>query len=99
MIHSRSRSPKEVLEFAEKFRRTDNNTPLVAVPTSYSSVTEEELMEKGVDIVIYANHLTRSSVPAMQNAARTILENHRAQECDEICMPFKDIIRLIPEEE
>ena len=56
-------------------------------------------MEKGVDIVIYANHLTRSSVPAMQNAARTILENHRAQECDEICMPFKDIIRLIPEEE
>jgi len=45
------------------------------------------------------NNGVKSGFPAMQQAARTILENHRAKECDEICMPFKEIIRLIPEED
>ena len=40
----------------------------------------------------------RTGFPAMQNAAKMILTNHRAKECDDICMPFKDIIRLIPED-
>ena len=49
-------------------------------------------------MVIYANQLTRAEIPTMQTAARLILENHRAKECDELCMPFQEIIRLIPEE-
>lgn len=50
-------------------------------------------------MVIYANQLTRTGFPAMQNAAKSILTHHRAKECDELCMPIKDIITLIPEEE
>ena len=61
-------------------------------------LTEEEFKARGVNVVIYANQLTRAGFPAMQNAAKTILERHRAQECDEICMPIQDIITLIPEE-
>ena len=99
MIHSRSKSPGEVMEFAERFREKDSATPLVAVPTSYSSVTEEELSACGINVVIYANQLTRSGFPAMQRAAQLILENHRARECDDVCMPFREIIRLIPEED
>ena len=38
----------------------------------------------------------RAAVPAIQQAARSILENHRAQECDSHLMPFREIIRLIP---
>lgn len=68
------------------------------MPTSFNAVTEEEFKQRGVNIVIYANQLTRSGFPAMQQAARTILENHRAKECDDICMPIKDIITLIPED-
>ena len=49
-------------------------------------------------MVIYANQLTRTGFPAMKKAAEMILANHRAKECDDICMPFKDIITLIPEE-
>lgn len=98
MIHSRKKEPDEIFEFVRRFRETDKTTPLVVVPTAFDSVTEEEFKERGVNIVIYANQLTRTGFPAMQNAARTILENHRAKECDEICMPFGDIIRLIPEE-
>ena len=40
----------------------------------------------------------RASVPAMENAAKTILVNERAEECDKLLMPFSEIIRLIPEE-
>jgi phosphoenolpyruvate phosphomutase len=61
-------------------------------------VTEEEFEQRGINIVIYANQLTRTGVPAMQNAAKLILENHRAKECDDICMPINDIITLIPED-
>lgn len=98
MIHSREKEPDEIFEFVDKFRSEDSTTPIVVVPTSFNSVTEEEFKARGVNIVIYANQLTRTAFPAMQNAAIMILKNHRAKECDEICMPFKEIIRLIPED-
>ena len=96
MIHSRKKDPSEIQEFIEKFREKDKTTPIVLVPTSFNSVTEEEWKQRGANIIIYANQLMRAEVPAMQKAAETILENHRAKECDDMIMPFKDIIRLIP---
>ena len=98
MIHSRKKDPSEIFEFVDKFRAEDTITPIVVVPTSFNEVTEEEFKARGVNVVIYANQLTRTGFPAMQNAAKLILESHRAKECDDICMPFKDIIRLIPED-
>lgn len=97
MIHSRKKSPEEILEFCTKFREKDQRTPIVVVPTSFNRITEEELAAAGVNIVIYANQLTRSAFPAMQNTAVEILRNHRALEVDSKLMPFKDIIRLIDE--
>ena len=98
MIHSRKKDPAEIFEFVEKFRAKDKTTPLVVVPTSFNTVTEEEFGQRGINIVIYANQLTRSGFPAMQKTAITILENHRAKEADDMCMPIKDILTLIPEE-
>jgi len=98
MIHSRKKDPAEIFEFTEKFRAVDNRTPLVVVPTSFNSVTEDELANRGINIVIYANQLTRSGFPAMQKVARTILENQRALEADDMCMSIKEILTLIPED-
>lgn len=98
MIHSRKKDPSEIQEFIEKFRVVDKTTPVVLVPTSFNTVTEEEWKQRGANIIIYANQLMRAEVPAMQKAAETILRNHRAEECDAMLMPFKDIIRLIPAE-
>ena len=98
MIHSRRKDPSEIFEFVEKFRIKDSVTPIVVVPTSFNTVSEEEFKQKGVNVVIYANQLTRTGFPAMQNAARTILEHHRAKECDDMCMSIKEIINLIPEQ-
>ena len=97
MIHSRQKSPDEIVQFCKKFREKDAETPIVVVPTSFNIITEEELAEAGVNIVIYANQLTRSAFPAMQETAVTILKNHRAKEADDKLMPFNDIIRLIDE--
>ncbi|MBR7033796.1 MAG: phosphoenolpyruvate mutase [Clostridia bacterium] len=99
MIHSRKKDPSEIEEFIEKFRAKDKTTPIVLVPTSFNSVREDEWKERGANIIIYANQLMRATVPAIQKAATMILENHRAEECDKMLMPFKDIIRLIPAED
>lgn len=98
MMHSRKKDPSEILEFLRLFRARDSCTPVVLVPTSYNAVYEDELRKAGANIVIYANQMTRAAFPAMRNAARLILEHQRSAECDEICMPIKDIITLIPEE-
>ena len=95
MIHSPKRDPAEIFEFCGRFRARDGATPLVAVPSSYDAVTEEELAAHGVNLVIYANQLTRSAFPAMQRTAEEILRFHRAREADSRLMPLKDIITLI----
>lgn len=97
MIHSRKTAPAEILQFCDLFRSEDQETPIVVVPSSFHSVTEEELAEHGVNIVIYANQLTRSAFPAMEQTAKEILKYHRAQEADERLMPIKNIISLIEE--
>lgn len=95
MIHSRKKDPAEILLFCDKFRAEDKVTPLVVVPTSFNAITEEELAAHGVNIVIYANQLTRAAFPAMQSVAKDLLRHHRAQEVDGRLLPFKKIISLI----
>ncbi|MBP3718148.1 MAG: phosphoenolpyruvate mutase [Eubacterium sp.] len=97
MIHSRKKDPAEIIEFCDKFRAEDKTTPIVVVPSSFNTITEEELAEHGVNIVIYANQLTRSAFPAMQKTAEDILKYHRAKEVDDRLMSIKDIITLIDE--
>lgn len=97
MIHSRKKDPAEIYEFCDKFREKDKETPIVVVPTSFNSASEDDLASHGVNIVIYANQLTRSAFPAMENTAKEILKYHRAKEVDDKLMSFKDIITLIDE--
>lgn len=97
MIHSRRKRADEIIEFCDLFRKKDKKTPLVVVPTSFSSITEKELMMHGVNIVIYANQLTRSAFPAMEQTAKDILKNHRAKEVEKRLMPIQDILTLIDE--
>ena len=97
MIHSREQSPSEIFEFCRAYKTFERRVPLIAVPTSYNTVHEHQLRDAGVNIIIYANHLLRSSYPAMVETAKTILMNGRSYECDTRIMPIKEIITLIPE--
>ena len=97
MIHSRQKTFDEIKEFATIYNKLPNRKPLVVVPSSYSQVTEQELVENGINVVIYANHLLRAAYPAMVNTAKSILEHHRCKEASEqLCMPIKEVITLIP---
>ena len=96
MIHSRKKNPEEIFEFCTLYNQLENRMPLVAVPSSYSETTEEELEANGVNVVIYANQLLRSAYPAMLKTANSILKNRRSAECEEQMMPIGKIIELIP---
>lgn len=95
MIHSKQKTPDDIFEFCRRFRELEKNVPLVVVPTTFNTITEEEFAQVGVNIVIHANHLIRSAFPAMQECARRILQNSRSYEADELCMPIKQILTLV----
>ena len=96
MIHSKDKSGEDIKEFCQKFRKKNQHTPIVVVPTTYDHIYEATLKEWGVNVVIYANHMLRAAYPAMMNVAKLILENERAQEVRDYCMPIKEILGLIP---
>ena len=96
LIHSKQKTPDEIFEFCERYRSIENRVPLIAVPSSYNQVTEDELQARGVSVVIYANHLLRAAYPAMMEAAESILENKRSREVDDRLLSIKDILELIP---
>ena len=95
MVHSKEKDPKEVLEFCRAYKKFKKKVPLVAVPSTYHTITEAELKKAGVSVVIYANHLLRSAYPAMLKTAETILNHGRATEAQEYCMPISEILTLI----
>jgi phosphoenolpyruvate mutase len=96
MIHSKEKKPDEILKFCEEYKKFEARVPLVAVPSTYNIITEKELTEAGVSIVIYANQLLRSAYPAMIDTAISILENKRSFEADNKMMPISEILNLIP---
>jgi len=99
MIHSKEKDGKEIIEFCKKYQNFKSKVTLVVVPSTYSHMTELELLNLGVNVIIYANHLMRSAYPAMVEVAQSILENSRAKEAaDKYCMSIKDIITLIPKD-
>ena len=95
LIHSKKSKPSEIFAFAKKFSKNKYYKPMVAVPSTYSSTTEIELIKNGFKIVIYANHLIRAAYPAMVNVAKNILKNDRSLEIEKDISPIKEIIELI----
>ena len=96
MIHSKDKTGMDIKEFCQKFRAEYKSIPIVLVPTTYNQFTEDELAGWGANIVIYANHMLRASYPAMVRCAETILQAGRSLEANDICMPIKQILELIP---
>ena len=96
MIHSKEKSGEDIKQFCQTIKKEYPTIPIVAVPTTYNKITEQELNSWGVNIVIYANHLIRSAYPSMHNTAVSILENERSSEAEKFCMPIKEILELIP---
>ena len=95
LIHSKSKKPNEIFSFADKFNVSKHRLPLVAVPSTYSSVKEKDLINHGFKVVIYANQLLRAAFPAMQSVATNILKNTRSHEIEKKIVPINEIINLV----
>ncbi len=96
MIHSKEKTPEEILEFCSIYSKFDRKVPLIVVPSTYDTIYEEELAQAGVKVVIYANQLLRAAYPAMVATAKSILTHHRAYEARPHLMSVKEILHLIP---
>lgn len=96
MIHSKEKDGEEIMEFCKRYKEFEKRVPLVAVPSSYNQIKEEQLIEMGVNIVIYANQLLRSAYPAMVDVAKSILIHERSFESNDKCLSIKEILNLIP---
>jgi phosphoenolpyruvate phosphomutase len=99
MIHSKSKSPDEVLKFAESYRQLLDelklDKPLICVPTTYNTITEDELSAAGFRVIIYANHLLRSAYKSMLEVSKTLLLNQRSFEADPLCSPVREIFKAV----
>ena len=96
MIHSRQEVPDEIFNFSKEFRKDHKSVPLICVPSTYNKVKENELIDNGFNVVIYANQMLRAAYPAMYKVAESILKNGRSFEVDNELIKIKEILELIP---
>lgn len=95
LIHSKSRQPDEIFEFAKIFKKSKYYKPLVCVPSTYSNTHEQSLVKNNFKVVIYANQLLRSIYPAMMSTAKSILKYKKAKMAENRISSVKEIINLI----
>ena len=95
MIHSKEKKPDEIFKFSKIFSKSKYAKPIIAVPSTYSKTYEKDLIKNGIKIVIYANHMMRSSYPAMVKTAKLILSNQRSFETEKNISSVKEMIELI----
>jgi len=91
LIHSKSSQPNEVLGFATEWA---NRSPLVLVPTKYYATPTEVFEQAGISLVIWANHMIRTCISAMQATAANIHETRSLVESEGRIATVSEIFRL-----
>lgn len=91
LIHSALASPREVLAFKREWA---DRSPVLIVPTKYYATPTEVFREAGFSIVIWANHLLRAAIPAMQKCAATLARERSLMSIEDSIAPVREIFRL-----
>lgn len=91
LMHSKISSADQVLAFMDEWQDT---CPVVIVPTMYYETPTHLFEEAGISLVIWANHLLRSSITAMQRTAKLIYDEQSLQPVEKEIVPVKEIFRL-----
>src|SRR5579872_4774215 len=91
LIHSKMSKPDEILSFAREWA---GRCPLVIVPTKYYSTPTDVFRKAGISTVIWANHLIRSAVSAMQGVAKEIHTSQTLVNVEDRIAPVNEIFRL-----
>jgi phosphoenolpyruvate phosphomutase len=91
LIHSKSNTPDEIVGFAKAW---DFSAPLVIIPTSYPTITEEEIEQSGVKMVIYANHGLRAAIKAVNEVLSQINSDRRLDTIGDRIVPMREVFEL-----
>jgi phosphoenolpyruvate phosphomutase len=91
LMHSKISTADQILSFMAEWQDT---CPVVIVPTMYYKTPTESFEEAGVSIVIWANHLLRAGIKAMQAAAAQIYAEQSLLSIEDEIVPVKEIFRL-----
>jgi phosphoenolpyruvate phosphomutase len=96
LIHSAKKNASEVLAFKKEW---GDRLPVVIVPTKYYTTPTDIFREAGFSVVIWANHLMRSALSAMQDAARRIHDEESLVSVEDRVAPIAEVFRLQGEQE
>lgn len=91
LMHSKKNTPDDILAFMKEWKDT---CPVVIVPTMYYNTPTAVFEEAGVSLIIWANHLMRSSVAAMQQTAAQIYQDNSLVNVENKIVSVKEIFRL-----
>jgi phosphoenolpyruvate phosphomutase len=91
LVHSKISTADQVLAFMAEWR---NDCPIVVVPTTYYSVPTDSLADAGISLAIWANHLLRASITAMQETAAILHREQRLLPIEDEIASVKEIFRL-----
>lgn len=91
LIHSKERNADQILEFMAAWH---NRSPVVIVPTMYFDTPTNVFEDAGVSVIIWANHLIRASINAMQVTARKIMSARSLTPVERRIVPVKEVFRL-----
>jgi phosphoenolpyruvate phosphomutase len=91
LMHSKQSTADQIIEF---MRLWDHSAPVVVVPTMYPTTPVEVFEEAGVSLVIWANHLMRSAIGAMQETAATIFEQRSLVPVENEIVSVAEVFRL-----
>ena len=91
LIHSKKKEPTEIFEFTDLWK---GNVPLVVVPTSYPSVSIDELISHKIKMIIYANQSLRISHAAMLQSLKEMYNAKKLSDVNERMSSMEDIFEL-----
>lgn len=91
LIHSKLSKPDEISAFMKEWK---GRCPIVIVPTMYYSTPTEVFRKAGVSLIIWANHVLRTSIAAMQKTAAKIHKDQSLINIENEIVAVKEIFRL-----
>ena len=96
LVHSKKADANEITGFMKLW---DNRCPIVIVPTMYYATPTDDFRKAGISMVIWANHLVRSSISAMRETARTIATTESLVEVEDRVTSVREIFKLTGNDE
>ena len=91
LIHSKLPRADEILDFTREWA---DRCPVVIVPTKYYSTPTDVFRRAGISVVIWANHMIRAAVAAMERIGQEIQNAESVTNVEDRIAPLEHLFAL-----